>query len=83
MKKSELKMVEREVVISTVCNKCGKEFLNEDGYGNGQIEPFKAEYGWGSFLDMSVFMFALCDNCFDEFVKTFKIEPEMGYSTLD
>ena len=83
MIKSELKMVERNIVTSTVCNKCGKEFSNEDGYANGQIEPFKVEFGWGSFIDMNVFMFDLCDNCFYEFVKTFKIEPEMGYSTLD
>lgn len=82
MKKSELKMVEREVVISTICNKCGKEFPNEDGHANGEIEHFTVEFGWGSFIDMDVFMFDLCDSCFYEFVKTFKIEPEMGCATL-
>ena len=83
MKKYELKTVERNILTSTVCNKCGKEFSNEDGHGNGEIENFTVEYGWGSFLDMDVFMFDLCDKCFNEFVKTFKIEPEMGCATLD
>ena len=84
MKKYELKTVEKNIATSTVCNKCGKEFLHdEDGYHDGQVEHFVVGYGWGSFLDMSVFKFDLCDNCFYEFVKTFKIEPEMGCSTLD
>lgn len=82
MKKYERKKIAQDVVISTTCNKCGKEFLNEDGYANGEIEHFKVEFGWGSFIDMDVFMFDLCDSCFYEFVKTFKIEPEMGCSTL-
>ena len=76
MKKYELKTVEREVLTSTTCNKCGKEFLNENGYSNGEIEHFTVEFGWGSFLDMSVYIFDLCDNCFNEFKNTFKIEPE-------
>jgi len=83
MKKYELKIVERDVLTSTTCNKCGKEFLNEDGHSNGEIEHFTVEFGWGSFIDMDVFMFDLCDSCFYEFVKTFKIEPETGCSTLD
>jgi hypothetical protein len=84
MKKYELKMVERNVVTSTICNKCGEEFPQyEDGCSNGAIEHFTVEFGWGSFLDMDVFMFDLCDNCFDEFIKTFKIIPEIGRSTLN
>ena len=77
MKKYELKTVQREVVTSTICNKCGKEFPQyEDGCSNGEIEHFKVEFGWGSFLDMNVYMFDLCDKCFNEFNNTFKIEPE-------
>ena len=83
MKKYELKIVERDVLTSTTCNKCGKEFLNKDGHSNGEIEHFTVEFGWGSFIDMDIFMFDLCDCCFYEFVKTFKIEPEMRYSILD
>ena len=77
-------MVERNVVTSTICNKCGEEFPQyEDGCSNGKIEHFTVEFGWGSFLDMNVYMFDLCDKCFDEFVKTFKIEPEMRCSTFN
>jgi len=84
MIKYELKTVERNVATSSICNKCGKEFLHyDDGGSNGEIEHFTVEFGWGSFIDMDVFMFDLCDKCFYEFVKTFKIEPEMGCSTLE
>jgi len=76
MKKYKTQTVQKDVVISTICNKCGKEFPQYEGCCNDEIEYFKVRFGWGSFLDMSVYIFDLCDNCFNEFKNTFKIEPE-------
>lgn len=76
MKKHETQTVQRDVVTSIICNKCGKEFPQYEGCFSDEIEHFKVEFGWGSFLDMNVFIFDLCDNCFNEFKNTFKIEPE-------
>lgn len=84
MKKYELKTVEKNIATSTICNKCGKEFLHdEDGHHDGQVEHFVVRYGWGSFLDMIVFKFDLCDSCFNEFKNSFVIEPETAQSSLE
>ena len=56
------------------CNKCGKESKNQ--YVNESSEVcFK--FGYGSNKDGISYKLFLCDDCFDEFIASFKIAPEI------
>lgn len=64
------------------CNKCGKE--SEDQYINENVE-INLSFGYGSRRDNTKMDFYLCDDCLDEIISSFKIEPEIDdpYSHWD
>jgi hypothetical protein len=75
---TETKIVER----SRICNCCGKEFIFD--LDNPQfthdieetVMQFKLEFGYFSNgKDMTSWTFDLCEQCIEDFVKTFKIAP--------
>jgi hypothetical protein len=71
MQKIEKKLVVRDIVESTLCNKCG-----ENCYGEGLPET-KIVGGYNSSVlgDNSHYSFALCEDCLWDLFKTFKIKP--------
>jgi hypothetical protein len=71
MQKIERKLVVKDVVESTLCNKCG-----EDCYGEGLPETEIVGGFQSSVLgDNSRYSFALCEDCLWDLFKTFKIKP--------
>jgi hypothetical protein len=70
MKIFETEMVEQEVLKRKVCNRCGKD---NDEWSN--IETLKFCYGYGSDNDGQIDEFELCEDCFAEIAKTFKLMP--------
>ncbi len=71
------KEVEEEEVIGITCNKCGKSEKGENIDWMSNIESFNHSFGYGSNKDTETHKFELCDDCYDEFIKTFKISPEV------
>lgn len=63
------------------CNKCGKDILVENGIM--KEGAFSINYNWGYFSkkDGEMHCFDLCESCYDEFVKSFIIEPEINLSS--
>lgn len=59
------------------CNKCGKEIKIENGIPKEGV--FHSEYSWGFFSnkDGDRYSFDLCENCYDEWIGSFRIEPEI------
>ena len=55
------------------CNQCGKELTVENGYV--MDGSFAVDYGFGYFSnkDGEKHSWDLCDDCYDELVKSFKI----------
>jgi hypothetical protein len=66
-------VVTKEVVSKMVCNKCLKETDTEFG----SISEFRYKFGYGSKRDCELHEFHLCDDCYDEIIKTFKIKPDI------
>lgn len=57
------------------CNMCGVE-LKKDSFG--YFSPyFDVDYRWSypSKFDNSIHSFTLCENCYENFIKTFKLPP--------
>ena len=60
-------------LLEIYCNKCGKKILLE----NGIIKEgaFSIDYGWGYFSnkDGENHSLDLCEDCYDELIKSFKL----------
>ncbi|MFV0520525.1 MAG: hypothetical protein ACK5LY_09680 [Lachnospirales bacterium] len=61
---------------SPFCNKCGDE-IKKDLYGYYNSH-FKSSFRWQypSKFDNEVHSFKLCENCYEEFIESFKIPPK-------
>lgn len=72
-------MKEAVDVDDIICNKCGKSCKIDIGYGHHNIEAIEVKhtFGYGSDLDMTSYELHLCEECFVEFTKSCKIEPEI------
>lgn len=80
--KEKVLLVDREVVtkIIYVCNKCGKEEVEEnpeqDFTVDNKIHELGVSFGYGSIFDSEYWGFDLCNDCLMEFIKTFKHKPD-------
>lgn len=64
---------EKNVLEHVYCNLCGKEIIKEDrNYFHDHIHVEK-RWGYFSTKDGRVDSFDLCEQCYDNFVKTFQI----------
>lgn len=74
----ETKLVERKVVTDVLCNKCGescKHYVDtEHKHFNFNSVVLSPEFGHGD-LDMEDFEVHLCEDCYAELERTFKIKP--------
>lgn len=63
----------KKKLIGMRCNKCGKLISVDNGIINQGV--FTVTYGWGYFSekDGQVHEFDLCEECYDEYTKTFLI----------
>jgi len=86
MEKIIKKQVETEVVEDIVCNCCGlsckrKVATTRDDvqYHNHIYATISAHWGWGSNKDMEKHTSHICESCYDKFISTFKIEPDIDF----
>lgn len=66
---------------SIVCNKCGKTLKITKGMVQEGV--FCAEYQWGYFSkkDGEIHTFDLCEQCYDEMISGFEIQPKIKKAT--
>ena len=80
MKTFKKVQVEQQQLSLLTCNKCGivKEITDEPlGFvAEHQFQQFTFNFGYGSRFDDETWSFDLCEDCLDEFTKTFLIPKE-------
>lgn len=67
----QYKKEETEVVEKYICNRCGKEMMQED------VLSVEKRWGYFSNKDNEVHRFELCEQCYDEIVSSFQIPIEI------
>lgn len=70
--------VTKSEVISITCDKCGKTEEGENIEYASSIETWKHNFGYGSKFDTDMVSFELCDDCYEEFIKSFKYPPKIN-----
>ena len=76
MKKLETITTTEYKVTDIVCNGCGKP-IPQDKYGHkADCLSVDKEWGYGSCFDGENHSFDLCDECYSEIIKNFKIPVE-------
>ena len=66
--------VQQEVVDKIYCNKCGKQIYDSTWHHEEGMTT-TASFGYGSNKDGLCESWSLCDDCYDELIKTFKHPP--------
>lgn len=69
--------VEKVKIDKMRCNICGKEIKVENGIIQEGVLSADKIWGYFSEKDGQVHSFDICENCYDEWVKTFKIPVEI------
>ncbi len=72
----QYKMQETKEVEKIICNKCGKEILVKNGMPEEDVLSVQKRWGYFSGKDNEVHEFDLCEDCYDEWIKTFSIPAE-------
>lgn len=75
-KRKELKIHDIQVTTDILCNKCGKSIClntSTSWITGGEVT---ADFEYGSNKDDTMYKFHICDDCYDEFIGTFKYKPE-------
>ena len=76
MKKLEPIITTEYKITEIVCNGCGKP-IPQDKYGHrADCLSVDKEWGYGSCFDGENHSFDLCDECYSEIIKNFKIPVE-------
>lgn len=71
---------ETSKIVEVVCNKCGKHFsCKSNSFETNLIHDFVAKFGYSSEHDFEKLEFDLCEDCLNQFINTFEIEPTKGY----
>lgn len=55
------------------CNVCGKQIFMEQGILKEDVFEAAKEWGYFSKYDLEVHKFNICEECYDNFIKNFKI----------
>lgn len=77
MKQYETKEIEVQEVTKIICNKCGKEVVVTNGCLSEDMLQVEKKWNYPSRKDNEMHRFDLCEECYDSFVKTFLIPPEI------
>lgn len=73
----QYKIQEMKQVEKIVCNKCGKEIIVKNGILVEDVLSVQKRWGYFSNKDNEVHEFDLCEECYDEWIETFKIPVEV------
>ena len=72
----QYKIQETREVEKIICNKCGKEISVKNGVPEADMLSVEKRWGYFSEKDNQVHEFDLCEECYDNFVRTFQIPIE-------
>lgn len=75
MEKYEKKLTENNVLSEVYCNKCGKLIYSDELKQKDDYIKVIKEWGYFSNKDMETHSFELCEECYDNLIKTFKFQP--------
>ncbi len=56
-----------------ICNKCGKEIVLENGIAREETFHGEAHWGYFSQKDGEIHSFDLCEECYDQWIRTFAV----------
>ena len=78
MRKMKKILVEQEKVQEVICNRCGRHFP-EEKRDVTDLETLHVEQCWGYFSekDGERQSFDLCEECYDEIIKSFRVPVEI------
>lgn len=65
--------MERNTENEIFCNCCGKKIYMEKGIIKQGVLPVNADWGYFSGKDGEIHQFLICEDCYDEWIKGFKI----------
>lgn len=65
--------------LKVYCNACGKKLYVKHGIVLEGCNSFTVEWDYFSEKDGEIHRFDLCEECYDKFIKTFKISVEKYY----
>jgi len=71
------KTIQKEEVVSVTCNRCGRSEEGEHIEHASDIETWQHYFGYGSTRDSEHHQFELCDKCYNEWISTFKYQPQI------
>ncbi len=63
-----------------ICNACGRKMLVEKGIVKEGLCSCQEKFGYFSDKDGQIHQFDLCERCYDEIIKNFKIPVEIEES---
>lgn len=75
MKQYETKEIQE--VSKIICNKCGREIARKNGRLTEDVLQVEKRWGYPSEKDNEVHSFDLCEDCYDEIIRTFSIPVEV------
>ncbi|MEJ8788868.1 hypothetical protein [Dorea sp. ICN-14282] len=70
---------ETQELYTIVCNCCGKRIPVIEGVPAEDVLEVEKRWGYASGKDNQVHRFELCEDCYDEMVRCFRVKPE-GWS---
>lgn len=69
----QYRMQEIKEVSKIICNKCGKEIFVKNGMATEEVLSVEKRWGYFSNKDNEVHEFDLCEECYDQMIKSFVI----------
>ena len=74
MRQYRTELEKTEKIEKIICNKCGKEILVRQGVPQEDVLEVEKRWGYFSRKDNQVDQFDLCEDCYDAFVRSFRIK---------
>lgn len=74
MRQYNTSLKETKEIEKIICNKCGKEIPVLGGVPQEDVLEVKKRWGYFSSKDNRVDQFDLCEDCYDEFIRSFRIK---------
>ncbi len=74
MRQYSTSLKETKEIEKIICNKCGKEIPVLGGVPQEDVLQVEKRWGYFSGKDNRVDQFDLCEECYDEFVKGFRVK---------
>ena len=74
MRQYRTELERTEKIEKIICNKCGKEILVRGGVPQEDVLEVRKRWGYHSRKDNQVDCFDLCEDCYDELIRSFRIK---------